>query len=532
MYLAKPYDNPFKSLLALYIETNDPERGLVAKFAGHLVADPDTGQLTTMVVDQPQLPLEHIRLNLKQGPHAALRTPPTCGDFTTVSKLAPYSAPDSPVTFEDDFSVNSGPDGNCDLQNAPSFDAGTINPIAGRYSPLVVRLNRPDGSQEFDSVTISPPPGLTARLAGVPYCPDSALAAAAAKDGLDEQANPSCPAAADIGDVVVGAGAGPSPYYVNGQAYLAGPYKGAPLSLAIVTPAAAGPLDLGTIVVRAALHVDPVTAKITAVSDQIPHILDGIPLDIRSVAIQLNRSEFTKNPTSCDPTSVEGSLASTLGITAGLSERFQLGECRRLGFKPKLFLRLYGKRFTRTANPRLRAVLVPREGDANIARTSVLMPNSIFLDQSNINTVCTRVQFAADACPTGSIYGRAMATTPLLDQPLSGNVYLRSSNNPLPDLVADLDGQIPVEVIGRTDTVKGALRNTFDVVPDAPISRFVLLLEGGRKSLLVANRNLCDGVQRAKVDMLAHSGRRSVVRQRIKIPCGKHKRHGTRHARR
>jgi hypothetical protein len=530
VYLAKPFDNPFKSRFAIYIEVNDPTRGLVSKFAGHIVLDPDTGQLTTTVVDQPQLPLEHIRLNLKQGPHAALRTPQTCDKFTTVSTLTPYSAPESPVTFEDDFSIDSGPDGNCDLQNGPSIDAGTIAPIAGQFSPLLVHLSRPDGSQEFSSVKLSLPPGLTARLAGIPYCPDSALSAAANKSGEEEQASPSCPAASKVGDVDVGAGAGPSPYFTHGQAYLSGPYKGAPLSVAVVVPVNAGPFDLGTVVVRVALQVNPLTAQITATSDEIPHILDGIPLDVRSVAIQLDRNEFTKNPTSCDPMSVDGSLASTLGSTAALTERFQLGECRRLGFKPKLSLRLSGKSFKRTADPKLTSVLTTRPGDANLASASVQMPSSIILDQDHIANVCTRVQFAADECPSGSIYGHAIATTPLLDKPLEGNVYLRSSDNPVPDLVADLQGQVPVEVVGRTDTVKGALRTNFDVAPDAPIDKFVLSLEGGKKSLLLVTKNLCGGKQVAKVKLAGHNGRQSVVHQRLEIPCGKKKRRSARHA--
>jgi hypothetical protein len=528
VYLADPYDNPLQSFLAIYIGVDDKERGLVAKFIGQVVADPVTGQLTTTFDEQPQLPIEHIRLNLKQGPHAPLRTPSTCGSHTTVSSLTPYSAPDTSVVFEDDFTLDSPPPGGaCNPPHSPSMDAGAVTPIAGQFTPFVAHLNRADGTQEFRSVTLKPPAGLTAKLAGTPYCPDEALAVAAGKDGKAEQSSPSCPAASDVGDVSVGAGAGPAPYHTGGNVYLAGPYKGAPLSLAIVTPATAGPFDLGTVVVRIALNVDPVTAKITAVSDEIPRILRGIPLDIRSVAIQLDRSQFTKNPTSCDPTSVDGSLVSTLNVTAALSERFQLAECRRLGFAPKLRLRLDGKRFTRTANPRLTAVLLPREGDANIASTSVLMPASLLLDQSHIRTVCTRVQFASDSCPEGSIYGTAVATTPLLDEPLSGNVYLRSSANPLPDLVADLNGQVSVEVSGRTDSVKGALRNTFDVVPDTPVTRFELRLQGGPTSLLEANSNLCKGVQRAAVTMVGHNGRRAVVKQRINIPRCKGKRGGS-----
>jgi hypothetical protein len=531
VYLAEPYVNPFQSLVAIYIGVDDKQRGIVAKFAGQLEADPSTGQLVTTVDEQPQLPLETIRIKLKQGPHAPLRTPPTCGNYTTKSELTPYSAPGTPVSFEDTFSIDSSPTGSCGAEpNTPSFDAGVVSPIAGQYSPLTVNLSRGDGTQEFHSVSITMPKGIGAKLLGIPYCSDAAIAAAGGMEGKQQLANPSCPTASEVGSVAVAAGSGPAPYNLTGHAYLAGPYKGAPLSLAIITPATAGPFDLGTVVVRVALNVDPVTAQITAVSDNIPSILEGIPLDIKSVALHLDRNEFSKNPTSCDPTSVDGSLLSTMGSTVGLSERFQLGECRRLGFKPKLFLRLAGKRVGRRSHPKLTATVVPREGDANIGFAQVKMPNSLLLDQSHISTVCTRVQFAADACPAASIYGYATAKTPLFDQPLSGNVYLRSSQHKLPDLVADLNGQVSVELSGRTDAVKGALRNTFEVVPDAPVSQFVLHLRGGQRGLLQATKNLCKGKQKATVTLKGHNGRVSVGKQLINIPrC--HKKHRGRHAR-
>jgi hypothetical protein len=244
---------------------------------------------------------------------------------------------------------------------------------------------------------------------------------------------------------------------------------------------------------------------------------------------RLDKQSFTLNGTSCNPLAVSGALTSTLGAVANLHNRFQLGECSRLGFKPRIALRLTGKRFTRGSNPRLRAVIVPRPGDANIKRIAVKMPRSLFLDQSHIRTVCTRVQFAANACPKGFVYGRVTARSPLLDYRLAGKVYLRSSSHKLPDLIADLRGParqpLRIEGAGRTDSVKGALRNTFDFVPDAPVSKIALLLQAGPKSLLVASRDLCKGTQRAFVNFRAHNGRRRLLRQPIAIPrCKKQKR--------
>ncbi|MEX0973521.1 MAG: hypothetical protein WDZ46_09740 [Solirubrobacterales bacterium] len=521
-YIASPHDNPFDSLLALYIVVRSPERGLIAKLAGEVRADPRTGQLTTTFDHNPQLPVSELRLDLEGGARAPLRTPATCGEYATVSRLVPWSDPGGRgVTSTDRYEISKGPgggpcaDSEAELPHAPGFQAGTVSPIAGAHSPFVLNLRRSDGSQNFGALTIAPPPGLVAKLAGTPYCPEAALAAAAAKDGREEQTSPSCPAASRVGAVHAAAGAGPDPYWTQGTAYLTGPYKGAPLSLAIVAPAVAGPFDLGTVVVRTALHVHPHTAQITAVADPIPHILEGIPLDVREVSVRLDRPNFTLNPTSCNPMAVSGTLLSTQGALAALTQRFQLAECRRLGFEPRMSLRLHGG-VKRGKYQGLRAVVRPRPGDANISRTAVRMPRSAFLAQDHIRTVCTRVQFAADVCPKGSVYGHAIAYSPLLDFPLQGNVYLRSSDNPLPDLVADLRGPahqpLRIELVGRTDSVKGALRNTFDVVPDAPVSYFRLRLFGGKKGLIVNSRNICLGANRAAVRLDAHNGRRAKLR--------------------
>jgi hypothetical protein len=497
VYIAAPHDNPFDSLLALYVVVDDPQTGVVAKLAGKVEADPLTGRLTTTFSENPELPFEDFKLEFFGGAGGALRTPPTCGDYSTTSSLAPWSG-NPPATPSDSYSIDQAPGGGAcptdpaALPNSPSFDAGTLSPLAGTYSPFVLNLRRADDTQQFSAVTVSPPPGLVGKLAGTPACPEASLLAAAAKSGSEELAAPSCPPASQVGTVDVAAGAGPAPYNAPGKAYLAGPYKSAPLSLAIITPAVAGPFDLGTVVTRVALHVNPATTQITAIANPIPQILQGIVLDVRSVAIRLDKPSFTLNGTSCDPAAVSGTLLSALGQATALNSRFQLGECGRLGFKPKIALSLKGGT-RRNKNPALTATLTyPKGTYANIASAQVTLPHSAFLDQAHIGTVCTRVQFAAHACPAASVYGKAIAYTPLLDQPLSGPVYLRSSSNPLPDLVADLNGQIEVTLDGKVDTGKGGgIRNTFTAVPDAPVSKFVLSFEGGKQGLLVNSENLC-----------------------------------------
>lgn len=517
VYVAAPKDNPFGSLLAIYIAIDDPQTGIVVKLAGHVVADPGSGQLTTTFDDNPQVPFSDLNLRIFGGPKGVLRTPAACGSYATAGAFSSWSAadpanptPTEVVVGNDPFGIDRGPHGPCPNGGfEPKLSAGTTNPAAGRYSPFGLRISREDGTQQLRGISLTMPRGLIGKLAGIPYCPDAVLATIPTGEGTGaaQLASPSCPAASLVGSVSAGAGAGLSPFFVNtGRAYLAGPYRGAALSLAIVTPALAGPFDLGNVVVRTALMVNPVTAQIEAVSDPLPLILDGIPLDLREVRVALDRPNFVLNPTSCAPKSFAGSATSPGGATAPLADRFQAGSCASLGFKPKLSMRLFGKT-NRGAHPRFRAVLKARPGDANVGRAVVSLPRSEFLDQGHIKTVCTRIQFAADNCPPGSIYGRAKAVTPLLDRPLEGPVYLRSSNHKLPDLVAALKGQVEIDLSGRIDSFHGGIRTSFEAVPDAPVSKFTLTMKGGQKGLLVNSRNLCKAANRAAVKLDGQNGR-------------------------
>ena len=547
VYVARPFENPFDSLLAIYLAVNDPQSGTVLKLAGQVKPDPATGRLETVFPNNPQLPFEDFHLEFFKGAGAALRTPSTCGTYETSADLTPWSTPEGADAIRSDsFEITQSPGGGAcptaesQLPNSPSFSAGTITPKAGAYSPFVLHLARQDGSQELKGIDTTLPEGLIGKLAGVGECSDAQIAQAIARskpdEGAAEKASPSCPLSSEVGTVNVGAGAGPDPYYVQGHAYLAGPYKGAPLSLAIVTPAVAGPYDLGDVVVRTALYVNPETAQIHAVSDEIPHILAGIPLDVRSIALNLDRNRFTLNPTSCEKKSVLGSATSLLGQSAALSDPFQVGECGKLGFKPNLAISLKGVTH-RAGHPALKATLTyPKKGVyANIARAQVTLPHSEFLDQAHIGTVCTQKEFAlgdvpGEKCPPSSIYGYARAISPLLEKPVEGPVYLRTPGHKLPDLVAALNGQIDVALDGKIDTGKGGgIRNTFEVVPDAPVSKFTLSMKGGSKGLLENSENICGKPQHALAHFVAQNGKvdnySPLIANSCKAKAKRHKRH-------
>jgi len=582
-------------LYRIFVNARSDRYDVDARLLGRVAADPGTGRLTTSFDDGvlggaklpglPQVPFESFRIELDGGPTATLTSPPTCGPNTTRTEMAPWSSAqglvppggeDGPssetiVAASSDFTLTGAPGGGACAKTlgerpfAPGFRAGTDSPQAGSFSPLYTEIARADGNQELKGIDLTLPPGLTAKLAGVRYCSEAALAAAGANSGEAERAASSCPASSHVGSAEVSAGSGPAPISIGGKVFLAGPYDGAPLSLAAITPATAGPFDLGTVVVRVALFVDPRTAQVRALSDAIPHIYGGATLDIRSVAVRLDRPNFSLNPTSCTPFQIGGSLLGGGGdpldsaafSSTPVSAPFQKTGCEKLGFRPKLFLRLFGAA-RRGKNPKLRAVLIPRKGDANIARAATILPPSLILDQGNLAKVCTRVQYAARRCPRNSIYGYARAFSPLLDKPLQGPVYLRSSDNPLPDLVAGLHGQVDVELSSRTDSVRGRIRNIFDIVPDVPVSKFILTLRGGRRGLLVNSRDQCPRKRarkgakhsdaaiskkkgrkgkarrrggRAIVRFKGQNGKKRNLRPRLKAPCGQ-KRHRGKHRRR
>jgi len=546
----------------IFVVAESSRYDISARLLGKVIADPQTGQLTTVFDDKPlgtipvpglpQVPFKSFRVKLNGGAKAPLTSPGACGPNTTTAALTPWSG-DPTATRTGDFSLSAAPGGGkcaktlADRPFAPGFGAGTNKAGAGDYSPLHMNVARSDGNQELKGVDVTLPPGLTAKLAGVHYCPEAALSAAAGRSGAAEAANPNCPDSSRIGKADISTGSGPAPIQIGGKVFLAGPYKGAPLSLAVITPATAGPFDLGTVVVRVALFVDPRTAQVRAQSDPIPHVYGGATLDIRSVAVTLDRHNFSLNPTNCSQFSFAGNL---LGgganptdpgafVPTAVSAPFQASDCDKLGFKPKLFLRLFGAS-RRAKNPKLRAVLLAHAGDANIARAATILPRSLILDQGNLSKVCTRVQFAAHDCPKDSVYGNARAFSPLLDKPLEGPLFLRSSDNVLPDLVADLRGQVNIELDSRTDSVHGRIRSTFDTVPDVPVSKFVLTLRGGPRGLLVNSRNQCPRKhagkggkggagtskargkgQRAIVRFKAQNGKKLNLKPRLRAPCGK-----------
>jgi hypothetical protein len=514
----------------ILVEAKSETEGIAVRLVGNVKANPTTGQLTGVFTDQitgqfagklpdglPQVPFESVKLSFDAA-KAVLTSPPTCSVADTNGQMEPWARPGTSVPVNAKFTLSSVPGGGTCPQTlaerkfTPPYTAKSDSAKAGAYSPFRVHIGRPDGQQELKVVDVTLPKGLTGKLARIPYCSEAALSAAAVSTGKAQAANSSCPAASQIGTVSTESGTGATPLKLGGKAFLAGPYKGAPLSMATITPAVAGPFDLGTVLVRVALKVNPETAQINAVSDVIPDVFGGVKLDLRSIDVNVDKNQFMLNPTNCAAQATSGTIN---GGGAGqnpfssypVSAPYQATECNKLAFKPKLFTRLYGPT-KRAKNPRIRAILEARPGDANLSRAALTLPHSLFLDQSHIKTVCTRVQLAAKACPSGSVYGQAEAKTPLLDKKLKGPVYLVSSSDKLPNLVADLRGQVNIQLRGVISSKRGGLKTVFPTVPDVPVKKFILNMKGGKKSLLVNSENTCAKKQTAVLNLKGQNGKK------------------------
>lgn len=561
LFVAEQGNNPFNSLLALYVVAKNPKLGIMVKAAGKVEPNEATGRLVTTFENLPQLPFSRFALHFREGQRAPLVTPPSCGEFTTTAQMTPWSNASVPASANSTFKITHGNGGSaCPSGGLPPFHpgllAGTINNAAGSYSPFDLRLTRSDSEQEFTHFSIKLPPGVVGKLAGIPFCPNAAIAAAKARTGphggQEELESPSCPAASYVGRTLVGAGVGSSLTYVPGKVYLAGPYHGAPISIVDITAAKVGPFDLGTVVVREALKVNPETAEVfvdATGSDPIPHIIQGIVVHARDIRVYVDRPEFVLNPTSCEPTSTASTvLGSGLNFASEADDNpfvstspFQAADCAALDFGPTLKLKLKGKTH-RGANPALRAILTTHPNEANIASTVVALPASEYLENAHIGTSCTRVQFNegngnGEKCPPDSIYGHAKAWTPILSEPLEGPVYMRSNGGErkLPDLVAALHNEeINIDLVGyidsleyktpRGETVSG-IRTTFASVPDAPVTKFILDMAGGRKSLLVNSTDVCAGRHLAKVQMDGQNGKRQNTKVALKAECPKARKH-------
>lgn len=495
-YLAEQYANPFGSLVAMYIVVYDPYSGVRVKLAGEVKPDPVTGQLVSTFDNTPELPFEDLSLHFFGGSRAPLGTPALCGAYTTSASFSPWSG-NAPVGSSSVFQITSGPNGSpCHnpLPFVPSLTTGSLNIQAGGFTPFTMTMSREDGNQNLDAIQLKMPKGLSGLLTGVKLCSEA------------EGNAGTCGPESLIGETTVSVGLGGAPFTVKGgKVYITGPYKGAPFGLSIVNPAKAGPFDLGQVVVRARIDVDPITAALTVTSDttgpyRIPQIIDGIPLQIKHVNVTITRPDFTFNPTNCSSTQIGGALSSTEGAVSTLHVPFQVTNCATLKFKPGFKVSTAGHT-SRVRGASLHVKLTyPKAAfgtQANIAQVKVDLPRQMPSRLPTLQKACPHATFEANpaTCPSASKVGYAKTTTPLIPVPLEGPAYFVSYGGAkFPELVVVLQGYgVTLDLHGETfiNEKTNITSSTFRTVPDAPVGTFELTLPQGKYSALAATTNLC-----------------------------------------
>jgi len=506
VYLAEPAPNgeagknPFDSLIALYIVARDPVSGVLVKLPGQVRLDQVTGQLVSTFLDTPPVPFEDLELHFFGGERAPLGTPSACGTYTTTAAFTPWST-STPFDSSSAFQVLTGHDGGACLDPlpfSPSLAAGMTSIQAGGFSPFTMTMGREDGNQNLKAIQLHMPSGLSGDLTGVKLC------------GEPEADQGTCGPESLIGETTVSVGLGSDPFTVTGgKVYMTGPYEGAPFGLSIVNPAKAGPFDLGHVIVRARVEVDPHTADLTITSDSqgpyaIPPSIDGIPLQIKHVNVTITRKGFTFNPTSCDPEAITGTLRSVEGGSWSVGIPFQVTNCASLKFKPGFKVSTSGKTSRKdgaSLNVKLSYLSLPRGSQADIAKVKVDLPRQLPSNLKTLQQACSAEQFARNpaGCPAASIVGFAKATTPILPVPLQGPAYFVShGGEAFPNLIIVLQGYgVTVDLVGDTFISKKSetTSSTFSTVPDVPVGTFELNLPEGPYSALDAPTNLCKAKQ-------------------------------------
>jgi hypothetical protein len=500
--------------------------GINAKLVGSIKPDPQTGRLTAYFENLPEVPFEDFQLHLFSGERSLMATPTTCTIYTVNADFFAWDEALPDQRSSQVFGLESGPHGSeCPGQIRsfnPSLEAGTSNPLAGTHSDFTLKLNREDGDQFLGKLNFTMPPGLTADLHGITYCPEADIAAAANTLGKVEQAEPSCPRSSEIGTSNVAAGPGSRPFHATGKIYLAGPFQGAPLSLVAITPALAGPYDYGTVVVRVALHIDPTDAHVIADSETVPEIIGGIPIRMREIRVNINREKFMINPTNCSEFHTTSEGVGDQGTAVAFSSPFIAVNCSPLGFSPKMTIAQLGghKATARSKDPSLAIELNTRPGDANIKSLTVTLPKAFEIDQRHLGNICDRAELASDHCVGRQPIGEATTNTPLLEAPLKGPVYAVSGFGLLPHLAFILNGQVTLTPEAESSSVKGGrLKTVVPVIPDAPIGNFRFTLFGGSQGYLSNTQSLCSAPTLSTIEFNAQNGKTLTQQVKTKTAC-------------
>jgi hypothetical protein len=513
VYLGGPESGPITAPpYIIYVVANSERYGVSVRIKGEVVPNEVTGQLTTIFQENPEQPFSNLKLHFDRGALTSVANPLVCGTPAGSATFTPVAGT-APVT--DPFGVSIT---GCAASIPFSLSQSTAYepPTAAGHSSYSFSLARPEGQQYLQKVSTTLPSGVVGVIPNVTLC------------GEPQAAQGTCGSASKIGTATVTAGSGSSPYTFTGPVYMTGPYNGAPFGLSIAVPAVAGPFNLGTIVTRSTININPTTARVTAES-VLPTIVKGIPIRLRSLNVDVNRQGFLLNPTNCAVEATESILTSTFGaVQTGLSSPFQAEGCSGLGFKPG-FTASTGAKHSKTNGASLVTTLSMPGGNANIKSVFVQLPKQLPSRLTTLQKACLAKVFEENPLncrkvSPGSEVGSATANTPVLSVPMTGPAFLVShAGEEFPSLELVLEGQgVRVIVEGKTKIKNGITTTNFAATPDVPISSITVNLPTGPHSALTTvnlNTNLCTATLTMPTTLTGQNGK--VVKQNTTIaPTG------------
>jgi hypothetical protein len=476
----------------LFVDAENESAGVKVRLVGSVLANAASGRLTVTFANDPQLPFEDLKLGFSSGAKALYANPQGCGTATTSTSLTPYSG-NAPATPSSSFTVDdNGSGGACPspLPFAPSVSASLSSKAAGASTNLTLDVAREDGEGTLSGVSMKLPEGLLANLGAVKLCEEP------------KAAEGTCSEESKVGTATVSAGAGSEPLSLPGKVYMTNAYKGAPLGLAIVVPAVAGPYNLGTVVVRAAVGLNTVNGQLTIATDALPTIVGGIPLRLKNVKVEINKAGFLVNPTTCAATAITGSVTSTSAQSQPFSSAVQIEGCGSLPFAPTLSVTPSTTRADSALGLTVGVHLPP--GSADLHSAVVTLPAGVSINPAVASGLeaCTDSQLGVGtnnpvACPAASAIGSVEISSPLLPTPLTGSIYIGTPLSQSPEsgeeyrlfLAAEnATYGISVRMIGglSANSTTGQLTTTFANTPPIPFTEMRLVFSGGAHAALAS----------------------------------------------
>ena len=402
-----------------------------------------------------------------------------------------------------------------------AFEVTPADTAAGAHADVTIATSftpYADGGEQPRNVTFHLPPGLAGDPFATPRCSEADYRADA------------CPAATKVGSVAASAQAIvlglPVHQDVTGDLYNLEPAGPEPARLGAVLRPLGG--LLGKLFVPTVIQARASDGGLDSLVTDLPTSSGGIQIYTERMAFTLQgrpaggTGPFMRNPTSCKPatSTVEASSYQQPTVVSKTAS-FTPTDCGALEFSPHIEGVVGARGQTaRRAKPPVRTVIAQGAEQAGQAAVTVLLPQIISADLTQLGRACPPDKVALRACPDSARIGSVEAATPLLAKPLTGSVYFAAKPvGQLPGLVIQLDDPIPLRLEGAVELSPTGIKTTFTGLPDVPLARFALNLQGGASGAFQLAADVCSASPPPAVaaTFVAQSGKQTSETRPLKL---------------